>query len=146
MALLGRNRLARIACVSEGQPYIVPIHFACDEDFIYGLSTTGQKIDWLRNNPRACVEVDEIVTAEQWACVVVLGRFEEVSDAPEQRATREHAYDMLKQYPDWWVPPYLPRRDNDEKRPLDPIYFRISVDVINGRRSGPAVSESRIQP
>ena len=56
-------RLARLACSRENQPYVVPVYLACDEasGCLYGFTTPGQKIEWMRANPRVCVEVDEVV-------------------------------------------------------------------------------------
>ena len=129
--LLQRNHLGHLACSSDDQPYIVPMYFACD-DALYGVSTIGRKIDWLRQNPRVCVEVDDVGGPERWASVVVIGRFEELSDA-DGRASRSHAYDLLKRQVAWWVPAFSRTEPNHETRPLEPIYFRISLDSISGR-------------
>lgn len=73
---LAGKRLGHLACVKRGQPYITPCYFAYHDQWIYGFSTAGQKIDWLRANPLACLEVDEITSFEEWISVVVFGRYE----------------------------------------------------------------------
>ena len=135
LEFLARSRLARLACDRDGQPYIVPMYVAYDDGWIYGFATVGRKIDWLRHNPRVCIEVDEIVALQQWKSVVVLGRFEELRDTPELRDARGRAYDLLKQHASWWVEAYLRVAIEREPRALEPIYFRISVDEISGRRA-----------
>lgn len=85
-----------------------------------------------------CVEVDEIgAMRHQWKSVVVLGRFEELRDTSELRDARRHAYDLLKQHASWWVEAYLRIAVDREPRALEPIYFRISVDQMTGRRAQP---------
>ena len=57
---LARSSIGRLGCSHENQPYVVPISLAYECDYIYALSTLGQKIEWMRTNPRVCVQVDEI--------------------------------------------------------------------------------------
>ena len=59
--LLERVGFGRLGCASEDQPYVVPIYFAYEANSLFGLSTVGQKIEWMRKNPRVCVEVDEVL-------------------------------------------------------------------------------------
>jgi nitroimidazol reductase NimA-like FMN-containing flavoprotein (pyridoxamine 5'-phosphate oxidase superfamily) len=41
----------------------------------YCFSTLGRKIEWMRENPLVCVEVDEIVAHDNWLSVVALGHY-----------------------------------------------------------------------
>jgi nitroimidazol reductase NimA-like FMN-containing flavoprotein (pyridoxamine 5'-phosphate oxidase superfamily) len=47
----------RLASARDGQPYVVPIFFSMDGDFAYVFSMLGQKVEWMRLNPRVCLEV-----------------------------------------------------------------------------------------
>jgi len=58
--VLKRTNLARLACSRHDQPYIVQIHFDFDGGSFYSFSALGQEIDWMRANPKVCVEVDDI--------------------------------------------------------------------------------------
>ena len=58
-ALLAKNRLARLACARNGQPYVVPIYYAYADRCLYAFSMPGKKIDWMRENPLVSVQVDE---------------------------------------------------------------------------------------
>jgi nitroimidazol reductase NimA-like FMN-containing flavoprotein (pyridoxamine 5'-phosphate oxidase superfamily) len=69
--------------LKNNQPYVVPIYFAYEPDRLYGFSTVGQKVEWMRDNPLVCVEADEVRAHNEWASVVVLGRYEELSDRPD---------------------------------------------------------------
>jgi len=61
-AFVQRVQLARLACARDGQPYIIPVYLVLKEIFLYGFTTPGQKIDWMRANPKVCVEWHEQVS------------------------------------------------------------------------------------
>jgi nitroimidazol reductase NimA-like FMN-containing flavoprotein (pyridoxamine 5'-phosphate oxidase superfamily) len=165
LEVLAEARLARLACVKDGQPYIVPVYIACSrtpegEPCLYGFTTQGQKVEWMRANPRVCVEVDDVAASDRWVSVVVFGRFEELPDghahdgpwlrAPvgtqpdrdvsveraEEIEERRHAYDVLRAQAAWWQPgssahvPPAPGR-------LAPIFYRVSIDRVSGHRATP---------
>jgi nitroimidazol reductase NimA-like FMN-containing flavoprotein (pyridoxamine 5'-phosphate oxidase superfamily) len=47
---------------SPGYPYVVPVHFAHSRGRIYVHSArTGKKLSMLGENPRVCVEIDELI-------------------------------------------------------------------------------------
>ena len=48
----------RLGCVNKNQPYVVPIYFAYESEQLFGFSTEGQKIRWMRDNPLVCVLAD----------------------------------------------------------------------------------------
>ena len=74
------------------RPYIVPVYFDFYEDALYSFATVGKKIQWMRTNPRVCVEIDEIVDWFNWTTVVVKGRYEELTKSPAHQAARKRAY------------------------------------------------------
>ena len=55
--VVSAQRVARLACAKNGQPYVVPICYASEGHYLYSFSLTGQKIDWRRGEPKVCVEV-----------------------------------------------------------------------------------------
>ncbi len=81
---LSKMRLARLACAHENQPYVIPVYLTYDEATrcLYGFTTPGQKIEWMRANPLVCVEVDDITAYDQWVSVIAFGRFEELTESP----------------------------------------------------------------
>ena len=134
---LAGSCLGRLACANQSQPYITPFYFAYQDQWIYGFSTIGQKIEWLRANPLACVEVDEIASPQEWTSVIVFGRYEELPDAADGQAARELAHKLLQQHPLWWEPGYARTVLHGMPRPLDPVYYRLSIDEISGHRATP---------
>ena len=51
---------------------------------LYAFSTIGQKIEWMRENPKVCLEVEEIDDQSHWTTVLVIGRYEEIHQEPER--------------------------------------------------------------
>jgi hypothetical protein len=136
---LAQARLARLACASENQPYVVPLYLVYHDPFLYGFTTPGQKIEWLRANPRVCVEVDDIQSFDHWTSVIIMGRYEELPDSPEWGQERLRAYELLQQKVDWWEPGGAARGPHGSTRPTQAIYYRIRIDRITGRRAVPDV-------
>jgi nitroimidazol reductase NimA-like FMN-containing flavoprotein (pyridoxamine 5'-phosphate oxidase superfamily) len=132
--LLKRTGIGRLACVKDSQPYIVPISFAYSANSIYSFTTVGQKVDWMRANPLVCLQVDEIITRRHWQSVVVFGKYKELTDN-QDRAT---AHDLLAKPANWWEPGYATTLVEGQTRPLEPIYFRISISRLTGRQGSPA--------
>lgn len=87
LRMLAGTRLIRLGCAHESQPYIVPVSLVYHqaegcEPSLYGVTTLGQKVEWMRVNPLVCVEVDEVVTHDRWASVIGFGRYEELPENP----------------------------------------------------------------
>lgn len=135
--LLARMHLGRLACTQGARPYVVPVYFAYDHGYLYGFSTVGQKIEWMRANPLVCVEADEVVSPEQWVSVIVFGRYEELPDTPEWQGARTVAHTVLKRNAVWWEPAYVKTILHGTQRPLVPVFYRIHSLQITGHRATP---------
>jgi nitroimidazol reductase NimA-like FMN-containing flavoprotein (pyridoxamine 5'-phosphate oxidase superfamily) len=135
--LLAHSRLGRLACAHDGQPYITPIFCAYEDNYLYSFSEAGQKITWMRANPKACVEVEEVRSAQDWATVIVFGNYEELADTPPYDVYRKHAYDVLQRGHVWWEPGCATTVLHEKTRSMEFVYFRIHVDQISGRRCVP---------
>jgi len=128
----------RLGCAHDNQPYIVPIYFACNNPYLYAMSTTGKKIDFMRVNPLVCVECDEIVSHDEWSSVIVFGRYEELPDLSEFSRARAEALDLLtKRSAWWWEPACLCDDHRDTPHSCTPVPFRIHIDSVSGRRATP---------
>ena len=99
LRVLAGARLARLACAHENQPYVVPVYLAYHEasGCLYGFTTPGQKVEWMRANPLVCVEVDEIAAYDQWVSVIAIGRYEELPETPESDDARLRAPERPRQ-------------------------------------------------
>ena len=139
---LERANFGRLACARDNQPYVVPINFAFDGRYLYGFTTLGQKVEWMRSNPLVCFEVDEVKNHNHWMSVIVFGRYEELPDTPENELARRQAYAFLQKRVMWWEPAYISQEHRDQPHSLTPIFFRISVDSITGHRANPDDAET----
>ena len=78
----------RLGCSLANQPYIVPVYLAYESDCIYVFSTFGKKIEWMRANPKVCIQIDEIAEQYQWMSVIVNGRYEELPELQYAESVR----------------------------------------------------------
>jgi nitroimidazol reductase NimA-like FMN-containing flavoprotein (pyridoxamine 5'-phosphate oxidase superfamily) len=133
---LARLRLGRLGCALDNQPYVVPIYFAYDGRHLYGFSTPGQKIDWMRSNPRICLEADEWTSHDQWLSVVVFGRYEELPDTREFAADLAHAEQTLRKRAAWWEYASIPAAEWRRKPgSFTPIYYRLHIEQLTGHQA-----------
>ena len=133
LEVLARTHFGRLACARGMQPYIVPIYFAYQHNWLYSFSVLGQKIDWMRANPLVCVEADQM-RRELWATVVVFGRYEELLDTPELRSERIFAFNLLQHRAMWWEHGGAKRMPGGAPATV-PIFYRIKIEQITGRCS-----------
>jgi nitroimidazol reductase NimA-like FMN-containing flavoprotein (pyridoxamine 5'-phosphate oxidase superfamily) len=124
----------RLGCAFEDQPYIVPVYFAYDDGYVYVLGTAGQKIEWMRRNPKVCLLVDEIASETRWTSVIALGRYQELRK-PQFTDEIAYARKLLKQRPRWWQTALAERELKSSDELIEPIFFRIEVDSLSGLRS-----------
>jgi uncharacterized protein len=157
--ILACTRLGRLACARENQPYVVPICFVYDEPYLYGFTTLGQKVEWMRSNPLVCVELDEVEGSDHWTSIVIFGQYEELPDTPEweqerlhahepwRRTARPtwtsspeqlHAYALFQKHAEWWEPGCASYTHRNPEQPLIPVFYRIRIDHITGRRATPS--------
>jgi nitroimidazol reductase NimA-like FMN-containing flavoprotein (pyridoxamine 5'-phosphate oxidase superfamily) len=107
LRVLAGGRLARLACARENQPYVVPVYLAYHEASacLYGFTTPGQKVEWMRANPLVCVELDEVAAYDQWVSVIATGRYEELPETPgsngERLRSQEHRRQVGESVPAW---------------------------------------------
>lgn len=134
IALATRNSLARLACALHDQPYIVPIHFAYDSGYLYALATFGQKIEWMRENPKVSVAIDEIIGESEWSSVIVSGEYEELLE-PRHTEERQHARQLLERRSRWWQNAFAERQAKEGDHLVDPIFFRIKIGTMTGLRA-----------
>jgi uncharacterized protein len=142
--LVTRLGFGRLACAHQNQPYIVPIYFAYEPDHLYGFTTLGRKVEWMRSNPLVCVEVDEVLSHFRWSSVVVLGRYEELPDTPEYAGVRLQAQVRLETRALWWQTAYAASQVRGEPDSAKAVFYCIHVEEMTGRRATSDPVESAI--
>ncbi len=142
--MMTRSVFGRLGCASDDQSYVVPIYFAFEPDRLYGFTTVGRKIEWMRKNPKVCVEVDEVVDHFQWMSVIVTGRYQELPDTVEFRSERKHALMALEKRLLWWQTALAAKQLPTRYETPEPLFYCISIDSMTGLRSTPDAVESAI--
>lgn len=84
--ILSGQVVGRLACTDGKQPYIVPVTFTYDGNYIYGQTNEGTKLDILRKNPNVCFETDVMTDMRNWKSVIVYGKFEELKNKKAEDA------------------------------------------------------------
>jgi len=141
---LTRTVFGRLGCASDNQPYVVPIYFAYEPDQLYGFTTVGRKIDWMRKNPKVCVEVDEVVDHFRWMSVIVTGRYQELPNSVEFGSERERALMALEKRLLWWQTAFAARQLPTRYETPEPLFYCIFIDSMTGLRAIPDAVESRM--
>jgi len=131
--LLERTSIGRLGCAHDNQPYVVPIYFAYERDYFYVLSTIGQKIEWMRANPKVCIQVDEIANESEWVSVIVNGHYQELPE-PQYTEERARARKLLEKRYRWWQNPLGERQLKSGTDLIVPTFFRIQRVSMTGLR------------
>jgi uncharacterized protein len=134
--VLARVSVARLGCAQDNQPYVVPVYFAYDTDYLYVLTTLGQKVEWMRSNPKTCVEVDEILGEARWSSVIANGSYQELC-VPQHEEELKHARKLLAQRYTWWQNAMSERQLKSGNELIAPLFFRIKIDSITGLTAHP---------
>lgn len=83
--LLQKARIGRLGCIVNEVPYVIPINCYLEGDYVYSHSLPGLKIAALRDNPNACIQVDEVESELSWSSVIAFGKYEELK-RPHERS------------------------------------------------------------
>jgi uncharacterized protein len=133
-SVVSRTRLGRLACAYANQPYVVPVRFSFDADrnCVYGFSTVGQKVDWMRENPKVCLEVEEMTDTDHWTTVLIFGRYDEIPDAEHEQDARDRAQKLFQERAEWWLPAAA---KVVSREPHAVVVYRVRIDRMTGRRA-----------
>ena len=124
--LFDAARVVRLGCVVNGEPYVVPINCVLEGEHLYSHSLAGLKIAGLRENPRACVQVDQIETDLRWRSAIAFGNYEEITK-PNERANVLST--LLRKFP--MLTPVESAIAVDGYSP-EVIVFRINIERLTG--------------
>ena len=117
---------------------MLPIFFLYEPDHLYAFATDGQKIEWMRTNPKVCVEVDEITNHSEWASVVLFGRYRELPDVSRYAEERDHARELLtKRSTTWWQTAFA-SRGFKYSGDVIPLFYCIDIGSMTGYRAAAA--------
>ncbi len=129
--VLERVQFGHLGMAQDNDPYVVPIHYAFIEPDIFIYTTEGLKWEIVKENPKVCLNVDEIIDNRDWKSVVVRGDAVRLTDPEMIKEARQRLIGVNPtltpavsvQWMDHWV------RENVE------VILKIKPRSITGRRS-----------
>lgn len=89
-----------------------------------------------------CVEADEIRAYEDWTSVVVLGRYVEIPNTPDNRRGWEHARALVQKRARWSQSGYNATQVRGQPRLAAPVFYCILIEQLSGLRATPDFSGS----
>ena len=127
--LLGSVNFGHLGLSRENRPYVVPIHFAYARSGLYFYTTEGMKTEILDENPRVCLQVEDIKDREHWRSVIIVGT--------ALRVTVQHEVDkamkLIKAVNPKLVPAWSIVWLDDWVRSLVDVIYRIDAESTSGR-------------
>ncbi|WP_250889210.1 pyridoxamine 5'-phosphate oxidase family protein [Mesorhizobium sp. dw_380] len=106
----------------------------------------------MRDNPRVCLQVDDVGSAHGWKSVVVEGVFEELSKGPAQDPAapalgqapaedhdREFAWSLLARHANWWEPGAL-KPSAAPAASGNHLFYQIRIETVSGRQASYAAA------
>jgi len=123
-------KVARLGCIVNGEPYVVPINCQLEDNYLYSHSLPGLKISGMRENPSACVQVDEIQSDLHWRSAIAFGRFEEIT---KQNERTEILGKLLRNFP--MLTPVESAIAIDGAAP-EVVVFKIRIERLTGVAEG----------
>ena len=128
---LGRLNYAHLACCMDNLPYVVPVHYSYDGEYVYIYTTEGKKAEMVSANPEICLQAEDVVNNEDWVSVIVFGRAEQLMDEGERSSALDRILEVNPRltpavsirWMDSWV------RENVE------VIYRIRPRKMTGRRT-----------
>lgn len=123
-------RVARLGCIVNGEAYVVPINCHLEGNYLYSHSLPGLKISGLRENPHACIQVDEIESDLRWRSAIAFGKYEEINKVNDRA---EILNKLLRRFP--MLTPVESAIAIDGSSP-EVIVFRIRIERLTGVSEG----------
>lgn len=137
--LFSSQQLARLGCTNGSRVYVVPVSYAYDGEYVYGRTHEGMKVEFMRQFPEVCLEVEDITSMAEWKTAIAWGKFEELTE-PEARAAALRilssrvipgaSSETLRFSDDW---PFSPTDINS----IQGIVYRIKIQDRSGRFEHP---------
>jgi hypothetical protein len=92
--LLGREPVAHLGVILDGEPWVYPMSFVVDGDRILFRTLAGAKLDAIRANPRVCVEVSSFdAETGNWESAIVRGTARFVDSDQDRQSVIAQLFD-----------------------------------------------------
>lgn len=133
--MLNHISIGYLACSLEDKPYVIPLRFVYHSGYLYSLTTVGKKLEIMRKNNNVCISFSHHPSTNNWQSLVVYGLYEEIPKSLDKDSEHHNAHAILSNCPEWWEPAYAKTIIQGKERPLDPVYFRISLSEKTGHKA-----------
>ena len=127
---LGRLNYAHLACSRDDEPYVVPVHYAFDGDYVFIYTTEGKKSGILDSNPKVCLQAEDVEDNEHWVSVMAFGEVERVPDD-----ARSEALDLILNVNPTLTPAVSVRWMDSWVRTNVEVIYRFRPRKISGRKT-----------
>ena len=97
--LISRQYLCRVVFKGDTYPYIAPLLYIFDGNYMYFLSTNyGKKISFFREYPYVLVEIEEYEKDfSEFSFMVLSGKLVEIDDEKKDQKIRKDFVEMIKE-------------------------------------------------
>jgi uncharacterized protein len=127
--VLKRVGYGHLGMVRGTHPYIVPIHYAYEDPYIYIYTTEGKKTEIIKDNPEVCLQVEDVRDNQDWQSVIVTGEAVRITDTEE----REHALKFILALNPTLTPAVSIRWMDSWVRENIEVVYRILPRMLTGR-------------
>jgi nitroimidazol reductase NimA-like FMN-containing flavoprotein (pyridoxamine 5'-phosphate oxidase superfamily) len=110
-------------------PYVVPIHFAYDDPYLYIYTTEGKKSEIIKDNPEVCLQVEVVKSETDWRSVIASGEAVQLTDLEE----RERALEFILKTNPTLTPAVSIRWMDSWVRENIEVVYRIKPRMLTGR-------------
>jgi len=138
--ILSSQVIGRLACTDGRHPYIVPVTYTYDGNYIYGQTNDGKKLEILRKNKNVCFEVDRMTDMRNWQSVIIYGHFEELKGKELEKA-REILFSRVFSLMTSSTVHYHEHENVnqlDDSNRVKYVMYRIKIKEMSGRFENPS--------
>ncbi|MEN8798708.1 MAG: pyridoxamine 5'-phosphate oxidase family protein [Flavobacteriaceae bacterium] len=135
--LLQDHYIGHLSFIAGKWPYSLPITYYYNKakNHIISYANEGHKIKAMRVNPNVSLEVNDIDTVNDWSCVLVHGKFEELHGIDAKYYLHEFAEGVKK---------IIKRKEGKEAHAIGefsskiesekhPVVYRILIDAMTAK-------------
>jgi len=130
-AILQKVGFGHLGCARDGRPYVVPMHYAYDSEYLYFFTTEGMKTKFIDANDEVCFQVEEVQDTSHWRSVMVTGRAEHLTKPEEV----EHAMQLITKSNPTLTPAISRTQVDAWGRANEIALYRVRPEIIDGRRT-----------
>ena len=131
VTLISRLDYGHLACCLGDDPYVVPIHYAYQDGYIYLYTTQGKKSEILSKNPRVCLQIEEVKDNNDWSRAIIYGEAQELKEEDERTEAIES---LIRANPTLTPAVSIHWMDNWVRENIEVVY-RIAALEMTGREA-----------